>query len=74
MNRETMRQLWYAQVLVWLPLTMWLLNTQVDWVSELPRVLHWALGLGVGLALLVVLRLSNRWESAEPAPSRSISR
>lgn len=71
MSTETRRQIWYAQIFLYFPLALWLLTRYAAWFRDSSSLVHWALGLGLALVLLLVLRLLNPWESRDtpdPAP------
>lgn len=71
MSTETRRQVWYAQVFVYFPLALWLLDRYAGWFRESSTLAHWLIGLAGAVVVLALLRVTNPWEwGGEPRPTR----
>jgi len=64
-TREKLRQGWYALGIVALPVTVHLLDRTVPAYDRLPAFPHLLVALVIGLVMLIVLRLTNPWESSD---------
>lgn len=65
MSTETRRQAWYAQVFVYFPLALWLLDRYAGWFRDSSTLVHWLIGLVLAVGVLALLRVTNPWESRE---------